>query len=59
MAATNFTHDQSVELVAYEDPLEVSERVAVASFLAGCSGGTRTSYTTDMRISPSGAMLMI
>lgn len=50
MAASNFTHDSPVELVAYEDPLKLSERVAVASFLAGYSGGTRSSYTTDLRI---------
>ena len=38
------------EIVRPEDPLLVSERVAVAAFLAGYSGGTRVSYTTDLRI---------
>ncbi len=37
-------------LVVREDSFEVSERVAVAAFLAGYSGGTRTSYTTDLRV---------
>jgi len=50
MAATNYTNASSAEIVAYEDPLHVSERVAIAAFLAGYSGGTRTSYTTDLRI---------
>jgi hypothetical protein len=50
MAATNYTNTPSAEIVAYDDPLLVSERVAVAAFLAGYSGGTRTSYTTDLRI---------
>lgn len=35
MAATNFTQSFSVEIASYEDPLHVSERVAVAAFLAG------------------------
>lgn len=38
------------EIVRPEDPLLISERVAVAAFLAGYSGGTRVSYTTDLRI---------
>ena len=49
MAAHNYANT-SVEMVVYDDPLHVSERVAVAAFLAGYSGGTRTSYTTDLRI---------
>ena len=44
------THLFSTELVPHEDPLLVSERLTVAAFLAGYSGGTRTSYTTDLRI---------
>jgi len=38
------------KIVRPDDPLLVSERVAVAAFLAGYSGGTRVSYTTDLRI---------
>jgi hypothetical protein len=37
-------------LVRYEDPLDVHERGAVAGFLAGYSGNTRVSYTTDLRL---------
>ena len=49
MADTNTTA-LTAEIVRYDDPLHVSERVAVAAFLAGYSGGTRVSYTTDLRI---------
>ncbi len=38
------------EIITPEDPLIVSERVAVAAFLTGYSGGTRVGYTTDLRI---------
>lgn len=38
------------ELVTYQDPVELTERVAVAGFLAGYTGNTRTGYTTDLRI---------
>jgi len=37
-------------LIRYEDPLEARERGAVAGFLAGYSGNTRVSYTTDLRL---------
>ena len=40
----------TTELVSYEDPGVITERVAVAGFLAGYTGNTRTSYTTDLRI---------
>ncbi len=40
----------TAELVSYEDPVELTERVAVAGFLAGYTGNTRTGYTTDLRI---------
>ena len=50
MADTNHTTSLTAEIVRYDDPLLVSERVAVAAFLAGYSGGTRTSYCTDLRI---------
>ena len=44
MAAPNYTNTSSAEIVVYDDPLLVSERVAVAAFLAGYAGSTRTSY---------------
>jgi site-specific recombinase XerD len=37
-------------LVRYEDPLDIRERGAVAGFLAGYTGATRVSYTTDLRL---------
>jgi hypothetical protein len=37
-------------LVRYEDPLEIQERSAVTGVLAGYSGNTRVSYTTDLRL---------
>ena len=37
-------------LVHYEDPLEMRERGAIGGFLAGYSGNTRVSYTTDLRL---------
>ena len=40
----------TTELVSYEDPIVVTERVAVAGFLAGYTGNTRTGYTIDLRI---------
>ena len=40
----------TTELVSYQDPSMITERVAVAGFLAGYTGSTRTSYTTDLRI---------
>ena len=40
----------TTELVSYEDPSVITERVAVAGFLAGYTGNTRTGYTTDLRI---------
>jgi hypothetical protein len=50
MADNKHHNAPSAEIVRYDDPLLVSERVAVAAFLAGYSGGTRISYTTDLRI---------
>jgi hypothetical protein len=40
----------TTELVSYEDPVAITERVAIAGFLAGYTGNTRVSYTTDLRI---------
>jgi integrase/recombinase XerD len=37
-------------LVRYDEPDDVAERVAVAGFLAGYTGATRVSYTTDLRL---------
>jgi hypothetical protein len=37
-------------LVRYGDPDDVSERMAVAGFLAGYTGATRVSYATDLRL---------
>jgi Phage integrase, N-terminal SAM-like domain len=37
-------------LVRCTDPDELSERSAVAGFLAGSTGSTRVSYTTDLRL---------
>jgi hypothetical protein len=37
-------------LVRYEDRLDVRVRSAVAGFSAGCSGNSRVSYTTDLRL---------
>ena len=48
--ANTHTTLPAAEIVRYEDPLLVTERVAVAAFLAGYIGGTRRSYTTDLRI---------
>jgi integrase/recombinase XerD len=37
-------------LVRYQDPDDLVERSAVAGFLAGYTGSTRVSYTTDLRL---------
>jgi site-specific recombinase XerD len=37
-------------LVRYTDPDDLVERSAVAGFLAGYTGATRVSYTTDLRL---------
>jgi site-specific recombinase XerD len=37
-------------LVPVEDPLDVRDHAAIAGFLAGYCGSTRTSYTTDLRL---------
>ncbi len=50
MANDRNIHAPPAEFIRPEDPLRVSERVAAAAFLAGHSGGTRVSYTTDLRI---------
>ena len=50
MANDHHIHALPAEIFTPDDPLVVSERLAVAAFLAGYSGGTRVSYTTDLRI---------
>jgi hypothetical protein len=37
-------------LVRYVERDDVAERIVVAGFLAGYTGGTRVSYTTDLRL---------
>jgi site-specific recombinase XerD len=37
-------------LVRYDEPDDIAERMAVAGFLAGYTGATRVSYTTDLRL---------
>ena len=44
----------TVEAVRYDDSVIITERVAVAAFIAGCSDPTRRSYATDLRTSPPG-----
>ena len=48
MATT--TTNATVELVRVDEPLGVSERAAIAGFLAGYTGNTLISYTTDLRL---------
>jgi hypothetical protein len=38
----------SAELVRVDDPLDFTERAAIAGFLAGYTGNTLVSYTTDL-----------
>ena len=40
----------TVELVRLDEPLDATERGAIAGFLAGYSGNTFISYTTDLRL---------
>ncbi len=40
----------TVELVRLDEPLNATERGAIAGFLAGYSGNTLISYTTDLRL---------
>jgi hypothetical protein len=37
-------------VVRYDDPVIITERVAVAAFIAGYTDPTRRSYATDLRI---------
>ena len=47
---TNTTTVHTVEVVRYDDPVIITERVAVAAFIAGYADPTRRSYATDLRI---------
>ena len=40
----------SAELVRVDEPLNFTERAAIAGFLAGYTGNTLVSYTTDPRL---------
>jgi hypothetical protein len=48
MADTTTVH--IAEVVRYDDPVIITERVAVAAFIAGYTDPTRRSYATDLRI---------
>jgi integrase/recombinase XerD len=49
-AAMATTTTTTVELVRCDEPLDVNERAAIAGFLAGYTGNTLISYTTDLRL---------
>ena len=50
MADTTNTTVHTAEVVRYDDPVIVTERVAVAAFIAGYTDPTRRSYAADLRI---------
>lgn len=50
MADTKTTTVHIAELVRYDDPVIITEGVAVAAFIAGYTDPTRRSYATDLRI---------
>lgn len=54
MADTQTTNVHTVEVVRYDDPVIITERVAVAAFIAGYTDPTRRSYATDLGISRAG-----
>jgi hypothetical protein len=45
---TNTATVHTVEVVRYDDPVIITERVAVSAFIAGYTGPTRRSYATDL-----------
>jgi hypothetical protein len=47
---TNTPTVHTAEVVRYDDPVIIIERVAVAAFIAGYTDPTRRSYATDLRI---------
>jgi hypothetical protein len=50
MADTPNTTVLTAEVVRYDDPVIINERVAVAAFIAGYTDPTRRSYATDLWI---------
>ena len=50
MAITDNTTVHTAELVRYDYPVIITERVAVAAFIAGYTDPTRRSYATDLQI---------
>jgi hypothetical protein len=46
MAYNHYTDALPVQIIGPDDPLLISERVAVSAFLAGYIGGTRISVTS-------------
>ena len=50
MADTDTTTVHTAEVVRYDDPVIITERVAVAAFIAGYTDPTHRSYATDLRI---------
>ena len=50
MADTETTTVHTAEVVRYDDPVIITERVAVAAYIAGYTDPTRRSYATDLRI---------
>ena len=47
---TEATIVHTVEVVRYDDPVIITERVAVSAFIAGYTDPTRRSYATDLRV---------
>jgi hypothetical protein len=45
---TNTATVHTVEVVRYDDPVIITEPVAVAAFIAGYTDPTRRSYATDL-----------
>ena len=43
-------HTTTVEVARLEDPIDGTEAIALAGFLAGYCGATRKSYATDLRL---------
>ena len=50
MADTETTTVHTVEVVRYDDPVIITQRVAVSAFIAGYTDPTRRSCATDLRI---------
>lgn len=50
MADTDSTTVRSAEIVPFDDPVIITERVAVAAFLAGYANPTRRGDATDLRV---------